>query len=111
MVCGGEADGQGVRDCPCQPLTLGPIQAGEMIDVKSNFKHPQFNSGRQTGSGGQRLATQLGQPDKTCGSSLPAGVFVCTHVFVCGSFLTSNSLVDTGAICLVLKGKLEGNTL
>lgn len=83
MVCWGEADGRWVRDCPCQPLTLGSIQAGEMIDVKSNFKHPQFNSGRQTESGGQRLATQLGQPDKTSGSSLPAGVFVCACVCLC----------------------------
>lgn len=41
------------------------FRPGKMIDVKSNFKHPQFNSGRQTESGGQRLATQLGQPDKT----------------------------------------------
>lgn len=52
MVCLGEADGWWVRDWPCQPLTLGPIQARKMIDVKSNFKHPQFNSGRQTESGG-----------------------------------------------------------
>lgn len=59
------------------PASLGPIQAWEMIDVKSKFKHPQLNFSRQTESGGQRLATQLGQPDKTYGSSLPGGVFVC----------------------------------
>lgn len=98
MVCWGEADGHWVRDCPCQPLTLGPIQAGEMIDVKSNFKHPQFNFGRQTESGGQRLATQLGHPDKTYISSLPAGV--CVYMFV--AFLFENSLLDMEAICPVL---------
>ena len=114
MVCWGEADGRWVRDCPCQPLTLGPIQAGEMIDVKSNFKHPQFNSGRQTESGGQRLATQLGHPDKTYGSSLTCRC-VCVHacgcvcVCVC-CLLSSNSLLDRGAICPVLKGELEGAT-
>lgn len=101
MVCWGEADGQWVRDCPCQPLTLGPIQAREMIDVKSNFKHPQFNFGRQTESGGQRLATQLGHPDKTYISSQPAGV--CVHVCVCVCcLLIWNSLLDTGAICPAL---------
>lgn len=87
IVCSGKADGRWVRDCPCQPLTLGPIQAAEMIDVKSNFKHPQFNSGRQTESGGQRLATQLGQPDKPYSWSLPAGVFVCMLLLVCVAIL------------------------
>lgn len=98
MVCWGEADGRWVRDCPCQPLTSGPIQAREMIDVKSNFKHPQFNSGRQTESGGQRLATQLGQPDKTYGSSLPAGVFMCVAFLLETTYLTQKPSV------LYLKG-------
>lgn len=93
-----------MRDCPCQPLTLGPIQAGEMIDVKSNFKHPQFNSGRQTESGGQRLATQLGQPDKTYGSSLPAGVFLCMRVFVCVAFLLETAYLTQEPSVLHLKG-------
>lgn len=100
-----------MRDWPCQPLTLGPIQAGEMIDVKSNFKHSQFNSGRQTASGGQRLATQLGQPDKTYGSSLPAGVFVYMRAFVCVAFFLETASWTHGAICPILKGELEGATL
>lgn len=104
MVCWGEADGRWVRDCPCQPLTLGPIQAGEMIDVKSNFKHPQFNSGRQTESGGQRLATQLGHPDKTYGSSLPAGVFVCMRVAVCVAFFLQTAYLTVEPSVLYLKG-------
>ena len=94
-----------MRDCPCQPLTLGPIQAGEMIDVKSNFKHPQFNSSRQVGSGGQRLATQLGQPDKTYGSSLPAGVFVCMHGIVCVAFLLETAYFTQEPSVLHLKGR------
>lgn len=86
---------------PLPASDIGPIQAREMIDVKSNFKHPQFNFGRQTESGGQRLATQLGHPDKTYISSLPAGV--CVHVCVCVCcLLIWNSLLDTGAICPVL---------
>lgn len=98
--------GGGWEMAPASLWHWARIQAVEMIDAKSNFKQPRFKTSRQMECWAPRLATQLGQPDKTCGSGVILPLCRCVRlcVWVCWPSWLKQLTLHSGHL---LKGSLR----